>query len=789
MITKVVLKNWRSHLNTILDFSSGTNALVGIMGSGKTSVLDAICFALFGTFPTLQSRKVKLDDIIMKKPVMQDKAEVELFFSLNNSNYVVKRVVERGKGTIHAEIAQDGKIIESDSSIRVTEVIEKILKTNYDLFSKAIYSEQNALDYFLTIAKGQRMKKIDELLMLDKFDKVRTNLVSLINKLSEKRKVKMELISKIDIETLKINIEKLKNEIEKLKIEKEELQKNLVQIISEREKLEKEIEEIKNVRESLESLNREERALELSIQELQKNLASLEIKEKKIDKKSLQEDFEKIIKKLKELEEVLTERKKSYLKIQEELVNSKVEIEMMKSEKIKKLEEEFEEKSRIKLELEKYTEIIGKGINKSLEEKKQLLEKINEEFHQIKAKILTEQDSLIKIDKASGKCPICESKLTEKKKISLIKQKKDRIEILTKELKELEKVKMLNEEEVQKLEEDALRLNKMLEEVEDYNQIKEELEEARKILMVKTEIASKLEKEFNKLEKELEDLQKEYKEYTEEKIKIEKDLSKINLYEDSVKRIQELSNLRDEISKHVSELEKTIKEKQLDEKENWLRNLVGKEKSIETKILALDQIINEKKLRLNEFEVEFDKILKEKIDITKLENLERNLKIFQFALEKTQDTLRREFVISVNFYMNKLWSELYPYQDYVGIRLAVEEGDYVLQLQERAAHWVNVDGIASGGERSIAALTLRIAFALVLAPHLRWLVLDEPTHNLDAQAVSVLATTLRDRIGEYIDQVFLITHDERLEEAVTGNLYIFKREKEKDGFTQVIKIS
>ena len=84
-----------------------------------------------------------------------------------------------------------------------------------------------------------------------------------------------------------------------------------------------------------------------------------------------------------------------------------------------------------------------------------------------------------------------------------------------------------------------------------------------------------------------------------------------------------------------------------------------------------------------------------------------------------------------------------------------------------------------------AALTLRIAFALVLAPQLKWLVLDEPTANLDVKAVEDLATTLSERIGSFVDQVFIITHDEKLENAVTGSAYRLHRDKEKDGFTQI----
>jgi len=48
MIKRVRLKNWRSHYDTDLRFDEGTNVIIGINGAGKSSVLEAIFFALFG---------------------------------------------------------------------------------------------------------------------------------------------------------------------------------------------------------------------------------------------------------------------------------------------------------------------------------------------------------------------------------------------------------------------------------------------------------------------------------------------------------------------------------------------------------------------------------------------------------------------------------------------------------------------------------------------------------------------------------------------------------------------
>jgi DNA repair exonuclease SbcCD ATPase subunit len=243
------------------------------------------------------------------------------------------------------------------------------------------------------------------------------------------------------------------------------------------------------------------------------------------------------------------------------------------------------------------------------------------------------------------------------------------------------------------------------------------------------------------------------------------------------------------LQKQFSDVEKQLEGKNVEEMEKELRNLISREKEIEAKILGVQRVAKEKQLRLAEYESKFEEVKKYQAEIGKLQKIIKNMKIFEKSLEQTQIELRKEFVEAVNYTMTNLWQTLYPYQDFVGIRLNVEEGDYVLQLLERTGKWVNVEGIVSGGERSIAALALRIAFSLVLAPQLRWLILDEPTANLDANAIEDLAETLRERIGEFVDQVFLITHDEKLENAVTGSLYRLEREKEKDGVTKVTMIS
>ncbi len=163
--------------------------------------------------------------------------------------------------------------------------------------------------------------------------------------------------------------------------------------------------------------------------------------------------------------------------------------------------------------------------------------------------------------------------------------------------------------------------------------------------------------------------------------------------------------------------------------------------------------------------------------------------IFKNALEATQIQLREETLLALNAGTEDLWPKIYPYKDYTSLKLAIEGSDYALQVKRRDGTWVNVEGIASGGERSTACLALRIAFSLVLTQNISWLVLDEPTHNLDTQGVATLANALREHLPELVEQVFIITHEEEMETAVSGTLYRFERKKELDEPTNAILVT
>jgi len=784
LITRVRLKNFRSHLDSELVFSTGTNALLGHLGSGKTSVLEGVCFGLFGTTPLLQSKKLKLNDLIMNKPMVQNKAEVEVSFQVAEKVYSVKRIIERNKGTTYSELRENGKLVEAPNTQRVTELVEKILKVNFELFSKAIYSEQNALDYFLTIPRGQRMKKMDELLMIDKFEEARANCITLENKIIERKVGKESMIEQIDVEQLQKSISEIRESLQARMQEVEELRKILENVTVEKVKLEKEVSEIKFLRDQLEMLKREEKGISAAIEEVSNSLKVLERSLKGVNYEEVEKKIKEVTRFVKEAEDTLLEKSKSYQKLQAQLSKTQAERDALKKE-LTKLEKEVSEKTRIKDEFESYQKSISKDLEKDIKSKKELLEKVIGNAEAARARMQDLNDSLAQISSLGGKCPICESKLTSAKKRMLIKQRKAKILALKGELEELVKKRKETEAELLQLEEAHKKLEEMKKELEDFDSLKAELENNRSIYLVLTENEKKMRKEVASLENELVSLQEKYKAASEDRRKLEMLMFQLNDYMEKSRRISELVSQREKCIAKIVEIEKKLEGVDLEKKEKEFTDLVGKEKELVTKIVGIENVIKEREIRLKDLEKTLQTVEKEKKEIEKLEKIVRELKIFEKALTEVQSQLRKEFVTSVNHTMNKLWPTLYPYRDFEGIRLNIEEGDYVLQLFSRSGGWINVEGFVSGGERSIACLALRIAFALVLAPQLRIAFLDEPSHNLDSKSLSELAVTLRERVGEFLDQVILITHQEELVDAVTGKSYRLERDKAIDGVTKV----
>ncbi|MFO7872779.1 MAG: AAA family ATPase [Candidatus Undinarchaeales archaeon] len=787
MITKAKLKNWRSHLDSEFKFSGGVNTLLGIMGSGKSSVLDGICFALFGTFPALNQRKVKIDEIIRNKPNQAKEASVEVEFLRDQEVYSVKREIKYGKGTSGAEIRKNGDLLEAENSQAVTEYVSKILQTKYDVFSRAIYSEQNNIDEFLTMPKGRRMEKIDNLLQIDKFESARKKVTTVANKIGQELESKKEMSEEILTEEDRQAIKDLEKETEKLKKDTDSLSKKLSELKEKKEKLSDDVEKLNEAEKNLKEFQSKKDSIKGKISQIKETLE--EYGKVELSKEEAEKKLEKIKKEIEKLEETL----EIVSELKEKLASLKSRKEVLK-ENVEKIESKinsygFDEN------IEEIENLTVSGVSELLEKEQEagkqspeekvesLKNKITKKERKLEA-LLTKQEysrHIISELETGDLCPTCKSELRVRKKEDIILENKKDIEKIENRKKELKEELNQIQEELKKLEEEA----------EKEKEKEAELKTKANLILEKAKSRTEKIKERKELAEKIEKLKKEIEEKTPKKDKKEF-MEKLEKF----KKISEYYSLKDKIKKLKEELEeiKTKIEKKeeivdkLKEKEKEFNKLTAKEEGLSSDLKGLKNLYSEKEKRLKELKEKEELLKKTKKKIEKLKEKKNQLKIFKTALKSTQESLREEFVKNANTVMSEIWGTLYPYQDLDSLKLMIEDRDYVLKVHT-ANGWSEVEGIASGGERTLAALALRIAFSFALAPNLSWLILDEPTHNLDTNSIEELSEVLREQLPEIINQIFLITHEQRLESAVSGYLYKLKRNKERDEPTRVELVS
>ncbi len=769
LIRKIKLVNWRSHENTELEFHRGINVIMGRMGAGKSSITDAMCFALFATFPNLQKKTIKLDDIIMRTPKEKRTASVELWFDVNGHEYYVKRVVEKKKGTTTSELRMDDKLIEAPKSNAVTKAVKSVLGLDYDLFTRAVYSEQNNIDYFLSLRPTDRKKKIDELLMIDKFEKMRAASVSLVSKARERANERLRDINSMNEEKAKEDVKNVISRIDKLNEEIRESEGTLSEVNEKIKSLSKEVSEMKSLKDELNSLERELSSKMGEFESIKNEMKRLEnyyIKK---------EEFEKKLKLLPNISDM--ESEVSNIK---SLINGTVE-EMKSIEstlgKIKYLissnEKKNKERELYEFEVKKYEQKYG-----TLEDLEKMMKNGEAKIQELKSGIGEEvgkknelEASLVQLKKSDKKCPVCGSPLTEEKVRCLIQEKEEALKVSTKKINSLNESVQEEQKSISKMSHDLIvwrkfktKLDMLHEEKIDENEL-HELENKK----------SSLQKKYGELVQEEKELENKIKDVQKRIMEIQNKIEYANEYETKMKRKYDIETDIQTLSKKKGEIETHFDIERLNKMEDELRNLYAKRSEINTSMKKNEQMVSELKLFKSELENKISLIENYRREYKVLSKMEEYLKGFEKALVKTQEQIRKKIIETVNRNMSAVWKEFYPYDEIQDIRLNATENDYKLELFD-GVEWRGVDGVASGGERTSAAISLRIALSISLVKQLKWLILDEPTHNLDDAAIDSFSFILREKLSSLVNQIFIITHEEKLENAVTGSFYKLSKE-------------
>ena len=149
------LQNFRQHVDSYITFDVGLTGIIGENGSGKTTILEAIAWALYGQ----DAARGKKETIRSLRAGAGARVKVELDFELGGHRYRVER------GLTSAELYLDGADVPLANSLTsVTEVLRRRLGMSREEFFNTYFTGQKELDVMASMAPAERAQFLSRVL-------------------------------------------------------------------------------------------------------------------------------------------------------------------------------------------------------------------------------------------------------------------------------------------------------------------------------------------------------------------------------------------------------------------------------------------------------------------------------------------------------------------------------------------------------------------------------------------------------------------------------------------------
>jgi DNA repair exonuclease SbcCD ATPase subunit len=243
---------WKNLLSTgnqytEIDFTKNrTNLIVGTNGAGKSTILDALCFSLFGK-PFRKINKPQLINTVNEKD-----CKVEVEFSIGKSDWKVVRGI---KPAIFEIWKNDAILDQSSAALDQQKWLEQnVLKMNYKSFTQIVILGSSNFVPFMQLSAAHRREVIEDLLDIKIFSSMNTLI---------KEKIRQ---SKEEIKILDLKKESF--------LDKVKMQENFIEELENRgkENIQKKLHSISTLDKEVEVFMRESGILEENIFEKQKEV-------------------------------------------------------------------------------------------------------------------------------------------------------------------------------------------------------------------------------------------------------------------------------------------------------------------------------------------------------------------------------------------------------------------------------------------------------------------------------------------------------------------------------------
>ncbi|WP_049935512.1 DNA double-strand break repair ATPase Rad50 [Haloplanus natans] len=164
---RIRLRNFRPYADADLDLRDGVTVIHGLNGSGKSSLLEACFFALYGS----TALSGTLDDVVTNGA---EETEIDLRFTHADAAYHVhRRLRASGERTTTADCTLEGPDATVEGARDVRAFVVDLLRMDAEAFVNCAYVRQGEVNQLINASPAQRQDVIDDLLQLGRLEEYR----------------------------------------------------------------------------------------------------------------------------------------------------------------------------------------------------------------------------------------------------------------------------------------------------------------------------------------------------------------------------------------------------------------------------------------------------------------------------------------------------------------------------------------------------------------------------------------------------------------------------------------
>lgn len=756
IIRNLHVVNFKSLQDETVEFGKGVTLIRGLNESGKSTIMEAILYALYG-YVLRPKANAPISKLIEHN---SSRALIQLTFEIAGKTYQVTREIFRSKKQSSksklVEILPTGNLqpLGNQSVTEVTNTIRSLLgDISYNELVSSCIVAQKELSKLVDLAAGSRKDVINVFLNLGHFNEVGNRV----------KDIRRDLLGKREQGGGSIDAEK-----EKLR-----------SLESERDTHDQNLAEARQKQEKVASMNEDLEGLHVALQSNKILLESLEEYNKRWrEKKDLEKDirglrgqieiYERRLEELSNLEgrRDQTDHEYDTLEYIEEATEIVPEIEAL----VQAYNDESQQVKALKARVEEQTQKIDEQTTEAEKhkptekEQKVLQSKVNLRtvgFFVLVVSVLCIMGVLVSILFLLMSIPIIGimvylvykyiSRVALQDKSSRYLREKDKLDTLLEGLNDTgSQIEKIESEMDAVVEEMDMRVSTLPGELSDFWQAGE-IESANTLLETYEENLNRRNTLFGELQNIDEQL--------EDKPNIQREVSGLE------KEMETKTRVCDAIEFPKLPDDAEFSEELLAEKRELSAELREQKSRIETEIETSNSRIAQLEKYLEQHEGIHDECKNQKKKLEKILEDEKITRVILEALETTSENLRKRVKPNVERYMQQILPAITDNR-YKAVRLSET---YDVEVWSDGAGEFQEKEMFSGGTEDQFLLAMRIAFALALLPtrkHTRpeFLFLDEPLGSSDVVRREGIMNLTQTVLAESFQQIIIISHVEGLED-------------------------